>query len=214
MKMFKLFLSVLVLSTLFYSGCGTKYVTTEIMPKSGETRINKVIVIPFIAQPEGDLKGFRSAKVSPDGVTQVYSIFYSKFEELDYLSVPYDEVDKDKIALPGPVSIDLVKAVGEKTGGDAILTGVVTRYEEREGGPAGIRKPASVGFEVRLINAKDGSILWKGNYAETQKSLTDDLSMAFIFFKRGGKWLTAEQLTRYGVSEMLKTLPAANRRFE
>ena len=209
MKMLKLSISVLILSTLFYSGCSTKYVSTETLPNWEETSVKKVIVIPFIALPEGDLKGLRSAKVNPDGVTQVYSTFYSQFDELGYLNVPYDEVDKDKIASPGPVSIDLVRSVGEKTGGDAILTGVVTRYEEREGGPAGIRKPASVGFEVRLINAKDGTILWTGKYAETQKSLTEDLSMFIIFFKRGGKWLTAEQLTRYGVSEMLKTMPKA-----
>jgi hypothetical protein len=161
--------------------------------------------------PEGDQKGLRSAKVDPNGVTQVYSAFYSQFEGLGYLSVPYDEVDKDKLALPGPVSIDLVRSVGEKTGGDAILTGVVTRFEEREGGPVGIKKPASVGFEARLISTKDGTILWTGKYAETQKSLTEDLSMIFIFIQRGGKWLTAEQLARYGVSEMLKTLPKARR---
>ena len=59
-----------------------------------------------------------------------------------------------------------------------------------------------MGFEARLINAKDGTILWTGKYAETQKSLTEDLSMIFIFIQRGGKWLTAEQLARYGVSEM------------
>ena len=209
MNTLKVSLSVLVLSIFFFTGCSTKYVATEIVPNWEEAGVKKVIVVPFIAMPEGDPKGLRSARVSPDGVTQVYSTFYSQFEALGYLSVPYDDVDKDKIASPGPVSIELVRSVGEKTGGDAILTGVVTRYEEREGGPIGIKKPASVGFEARLINAKDGKILWAGKYAETQKSLTDDLSMIFIFIRRGGKWLTAEQLTRYGVSEMLKTMPKA-----
>src|SRR3990170_1222863 len=145
MKTLKLSLSVLVLSIFFFAGCSTKYVATEIVPNWEEAGVKKVIVVPFIAMPEGD----------------------------------------------------------------AILTGVVTRYEEREGGPIGIKKPASVGFEARLINAKDGKILWAGKYAETQKSLTDDLSMFFIFIRRGGEWLTAEQLTRYGVSEMLKTMPKA-----
>lgn len=210
MKTLKLSLSVLVLSIIFYAGCSsTKYVSTATVPNWAEARVSKVIVIPFIAMPEGDQKGLRSARVSPEGVTQVYSAFYSQFEGLGYLSVPYDEVDRDKVASPGPVSVDLIRSVGEKTGGDAILTGVVTRYEERIGGPVGIRKPASVGFEARLISAKDGTILWTGRYAETQRSLTEDLSMIFIFIQRGGKWLTAEQLTRYGVSEMLKTLPKA-----
>lgn len=211
MKKFKLSISILILSIFFYTGCSTKYVSTAVVPNWKEVKIAKIIVIPFLAAPEGDQKGLRSAKVGPNGVTQVYSTFYSQFEGLGYLSVPYDEVDKDKLALPGPVSIDLVRSVGEKTGGDAILTGVVTRYEEREGGPVGIKKPASVGFEARLISAKDGTILWTGKYAETQKSLTEDLSMVFIFIQRGGKWLTAEQLTRYGVSEMLKTLPKVKR---
>lgn len=211
MNTLKLSLSILVLSIFFYTGCSTKYVSTAVVPNWKEVKVAKIIVIPFIAMPEGDQKGLRSAKVDPNGVTQVYSAFYSQFEGLGYLSVPYDEVGKDKLALPGPVSIDLVRSVGEKTGGDAILTGVVTRFEEREGGPVGIKKPASVGFEARLISAKDGTILWAGKYAETQKSLTEDLSMVFIFIQRGGKWLTAEQLARYGVSEMLKTLPKAKK---
>src|SRR3989337_843838 len=193
MKTLKLSLSILVLSIFFYTGCSTKYVSTATVPNWEEVKVAKVIVIPFIAMPEGDQKGLRSAKVDPNGVTQVYSTFYSQFEGLGYLSVPYDKVDKDKLALPGPVSIDLVRSVGEKTGGDAILTAVVT------------------GFEARLISTKDGTILWAGKYAETQKSLTEDLSMVFIFIQRGGKWLTAEQLARYGVSEMLKTLPKARR---
>ncbi len=209
MKTLKVSFAILILSIFFYTGCSPKYVSTAAVPNWADAGIRKVVVIPFIAMPDGNEKGLRNAKVSPDGVTQVYSTFYSQFESLGYLSVPYDEVDRDRIALPGPVAIDLVRSVGEKTGVDAILTGVVTRYEERVGGPVGIRKPASVGFEARLINAKDGTILWTGKYAETQKSLTEDLSMILIFIQRGGKWLTAEQLTRYGVNEMLKTLPKA-----
>ncbi|MCC7201385.1 MAG: hypothetical protein IT393_01810 [Nitrospirae bacterium] len=207
MKTLKIGLSLLLLAIFFYTGCSPKYVSTATVPNWADAGIRKVVVIPFIAMPDGDQKGLRSARVSPDGVTMVYSTFYSRFGELGYLSIPYDEVDKDELAAPGPVSVDLVRAVGEKTGGDAILTGVVTRYEERVGGPVGIRKPASVGFEARLINAKDGTLLWTGKYAETQKSLTEDLSMILIFIQRGGKWLTAEQLARYGVNEMLKTLP-------
>src|SRR4030067_1454098 len=91
-------LSVLVLSIFFFTGCSTKYVATETVPNWEEARVKKVIVVPFIAMPEGDPKGLRSARVSPDGVTQVYSTFYSQFEALGYLSVPYDDVDKDKIA--------------------------------------------------------------------------------------------------------------------
>ena len=201
----------LLLSLLVYTGCGPKYVSTTSSHQLDETKVAKLAVIPFVASPEGDQKGLRSAKVEPAGVLLIHGMFVRGVTALGYSAIPIDNIDMETISSQGIIPQDIIKSISDRTGADAVLTGIVTRFEEREGGPVGIRKPASVGFEVKLISTVDGAILWSGRYAETQKSLLEDLSMFFAFMQRGWKWLSAEELARYGVDEVLRNLPEARR---
>jgi len=76
-------------------------------------------------------------------------------------------------------------------------------YRERDGQKfAAI--PAAVGFDVQLINAKNGIVIWRGDYFEEQKPLTEDLKG---FIERGGKWVTAEELARSGAKRVMERLP-------
>jgi hypothetical protein len=68
-------------------------------------------------------------------------------------------------------------------------------------------RPASVAFEIHLLNVKDGSTIWRGVFDKTQKSLMEDVFQASSFFKGGGKWLTANQLAKQGIDEIFKTFP-------
>lgn len=207
--------SLLVLLLLLYTGCGPKYMTSAISPKWKDAKITKVTLIPFIASAEDMQKGLRSARIDPQGVAQVTSIFLHSMERYGYTVIPYDDGTKEKLTTGGVLPEGAVKLIRDKTGADAVLTGIVTRFEEREGGPVGVRKPASVGFEVNLISTEDGTILWKGVYAETQKPLLEDVSLMPDFIKRKGKWLTAEELTKSGAEKVLQAihravLPAAD----
>lgn len=202
---------VFVLLILFiFTGCSPKYVTSTISPKWKETKITKVAIVPFIAggADEGQ-KGLRSAKVAPEGVAQVTALFLHGMEKYGYSMIPYDEGTKEQLTQNGSLPLNAVKSLSEKTGADAVLTGIVTRYEEREGGPIGVKKPASAGFEVNLISTEDGTILWKGGYAETQKSLLEDVSLLPDFIKRRGTWLSVEELAKGGAEEVLKTIHSA-----
>lgn len=86
---------------------------------------------------------------------------------------------------------------------DAALIGEVLVYQERVGSRLGANPPASVGFEVKVV-APDGQVLWIGNYYERQRPMTEDF-MGFV--QRWGAFVTAEELARYGVDEVLKGLP-------
>lgn len=208
--------AVLVLLMLFiFTGCGPKYMTSTISPKWRDAKITKVTLVPFISSAEGSQKGLRTAKIDPQGVAQVTSIFLYSMGKYGYTVIPYDDGIKEKLSGNGGLPADVVKLIRDKTGAQGVLTGIVTRFEEREGGPVGVRKPASVGFEVNLISTEDGTILWRGVYAETQKSLFEDVSLMPDFIKRSGKWLTAEELAKSGAEKVLQTiqravLPAAN----
>jgi hypothetical protein len=90
---------------------------------------------------------------------------------------------------------------------DAVLTGVITRYDDRQGNALLVDQPASVAYEAFLISARDGEILWRARFDETQKPLLDNLLLAGRFFKGGGVWQTNDTLARIGLERVVKTFP-------
>ena len=97
----------------------------------------------------------------------------------------------------------LAKEVGERLKVDGVLMGKVRTYREREGTRMGA-KPAAVGFEMFLIQPADGTVLWKGEFFEEQKPLTQDV---VGFFEKGGGFVTARELSELGVNKVLETFP-------
>jgi hypothetical protein len=71
----------------------------------------------------------------------------------------------------------------------------------------GVDKPASVAFDLHLVRVRDGRVAWTGKFDETQRPLSDNLLKIGTFFKRGAKWLTAEELASAGMGETLTALP-------
>ncbi len=98
---------------------------------------------------------------------------------------------------------ETARLLGERLGVDAVLEGTIRVYREREGTKFAAH-PAAVGFEIRLVGAKDGKVLWVGDYFEEQKPLTHDFKG---FLERGGTFVTAEELARTGVVRVLQSLP-------
>ena len=97
----------------------------------------------------------------------------------------------------------LAQELGKALSLDVVLVGQVRVYRERAGKTfAAI--PAAVGFDVQVINTKDGTVVWMGDYFEEQKPFTEDFQG---MVERGGKWVTAEELARSGVKRVMQRLP-------
>jgi hypothetical protein len=90
---------------------------------------------------------------------------------------------------------------------DAVLTGIITRYDDRQGNALLVDHPASVAYEAYLISARDGEILWRARFDETQRPLFDNLLLAGRFLKGGGVWQTNDTLARIGLERVVKTFP-------
>lgn len=90
---------------------------------------------------------------------------------------------------------------------DAVLTGMINRYEDRRGNALLVDQPASVAYEAYLFSARDGEILWQTRFDETQKPLLDNLLLARRFFRGGAVWQTHDTLTRIGLERVLQTFP-------
>ena len=90
---------------------------------------------------------------------------------------------------------------------DRVIVGQVRVFRERAGQKfAAI--PAAVGFDVQVINAQDGTAVWAGDFFEEQRPFTQDFKG---MLERGGEWITAEELARSGVKQVMRRLPIGKR---
>ena len=92
-------------------------------------------------------------------------------------------------------------------GADIIIVPQLIDMQERVGSEAGVMTPASVNEDFYLIDARDpATLLQRSHFAEEQKALTSDLTKIASFFKRGGKWLTAQELAAEGMDKAVEEL--------
>jgi hypothetical protein len=103
--------------------------------------------------------------------------------------------------------LDLYVKAGKRAGTDAVLIGHIFRFQERKGNRASVESPASVAFDLHLIDVDSGKIIWTANFDQTQRPLSDNLLELGSFIKRGASWVTAEQLAQGGLENMLRRFP-------
>ncbi len=87
---------------------------------------------------------------------------------------------------------------------NAVLVTTLSRYEQRVGGEYGVDSPASASFSMKLMNTRDGSLIWSTTFNQTQESLLSNIMSAH---KYGLKWLTVEELVTLGVAEKIEQCP-------
>ncbi|MBW2568892.1 MAG: hypothetical protein JRD93_04235 [Deltaproteobacteria bacterium] len=104
--------------------------------------------------------------------------------------------------------LGLIVETGKALGADAVLAGYVYRFRERIGTRYAADLPASVAFDVHLVDAANGRIMWIGHLDETQQPLSENLLKLGAFIKRKGAWITAEDIASSGLEEILKKFPA------
>lgn len=102
--------------------------------------------------------------------------------------------------------LHLIQSFGRELGVDAVLYGKLYRFEDRVGSSYSVQKPASVAFSLHLIRVSDGAILWQYTFDETQKPLTENLLNTKLYRESGLKWLTADELASYGITNACKEL--------
>jgi len=96
--------------------------------------------------------------------------------------------------------------IGKRLEAEAVLTGLVFRWQEREGKQYGVNRAASVAFDLQLISTADGSVIWRDKFDKTQRSLSEDLFDLGTFLKARGRWMSARELADSGLERILKGL--------
>ena len=126
--------------------------------------------------------------------------------ELDSKVVPLADASRIYDNLPQNRMVDtprqLAQRFGHASGADHVILGSVWRYRDRTPDMG-----ASVAFTVYLLQVDNGRRVWRGRFDKTQQALTDDLQDAGIFFEGGARWLSAAELARFGIAQVMQDFP-------
>jgi hypothetical protein len=96
--------------------------------------------------------------------------------------------------------------VGKCIPADYLLVPQLIFYHERRGGDWGAEEPASVVMDFFLLDVRNGTILRRYRFEETQQPLSENLLDVDKFVSRGGKWISAKDLAQEGIEQAIKEL--------
>jgi hypothetical protein len=222
MKHFNLNLISATLICALVVSCGPSIQEVSQLPEGKTIEIKRIAVVPFFYELDYPEEAVRAAQVTPEkGVTpevpseigrliaqDLYEAMVSKIKKANtvYFETSTEELKKVVKENPAIMYKDAALEVGRNMDTDAVILGNVFEYREREGGELGVSSPASVAFGAQLLDTRSGQIIWEAYYAETQRPLLWNVFELDKFIKRGGKWVTANQLAREGVVKIADRL--------
>lgn len=205
-------LSLLVLT----GGCNRKPASTADVPRSLSHQY-KIAVAPFtqprdISQlimgqlPQPQALAARDVLMAQD--RQLRDVLYTSTKRsYDFLPRTRPLPDLKRLhTSERPQALPLWVEYARKTSADILLIPQVLTWRDRQGSAAGVTEPAHVRLEFFLLNIKEGNIIGHSVYEVEQQGLTENLLNVGDFFKRQGKWVTAEELVREAMTKAVKDL--------
>ena len=103
-----------------------------------------------------------------------------------------------------PSMLKMLAQTGRMLNADMVIQGYLYRFKDRVGANYSAESAASVAFDVYLIDCVHQKLVWSGYFDQTQQALTDDLRYIGAFFRRGGRWVTAEEMAITAMDDMFK----------
>ena len=163
---------------------------------SGETKSK----VPFAADPRSES--------SPAALLSRQ--LYSTLGQLPNWQIISNREVREMEPLVPPGSPEArARRLGQLVYADAVLSGRILRFREREGEAIGAMSPASVAFVLEMWDVKRGDVIWSARFDETQQSLSENLFALRQIGSRGVGWLKAEELSLEGVKKAVDQLHRA-----
>ena len=101
----------------------------------------------------------------------------------------------------------LLSQTGQQLGADAIMIGHLYCFRERVGQNVAAESGASAAFDIYLIDCRQDRLLWNAFYNYSQQALSDNLYDIRNFMRRGGRWVTAEELATAAMDQIFEDFP-------
>ncbi|MGD8893409.1 MAG: hypothetical protein PVF94_10310 [Desulfobacterales bacterium] len=130
--------------------------------------------------------------------------FADQMVSMEEAAAVYADVIRD-LTLDTPRK--LAKKFGENLQADLVVVGAIWRFREKGTVEENPESPASVAFAVYLIEVASGKRLWRNAFDGTQKALSEDVLGGLKQIKMGLRWLSVNELARYGVKNVFRKFP-------
>jgi len=204
------------LAALLLVGCAFDTVRQEIFPamqEKGGVAVTKVAIVPFGVGGDLARRGPQNTTASTEEITKLVTRYLS--EALTARGIQVVPADDFRQALVS-AGIDsgrpenrrpVANLAAFQFRADGVVTGEVIRFRDRTGQSLAAANPASVGFSVLLVDAPAARRLWSGTFEETQQPLNENILNARRYPGGGTRWLTAEELAKWGAQEMSRSMP-------
>ncbi len=194
----------------------TKNLEEEIIP------LHRVVVFPYtvVRPPQGEVMVrspiggdmFRTGEVNPDAQDVMTELLMNKLKgRNEFFATGRAAVEsflgktiEDEPYSFGPVQ---VLKLGRKFDADGVLIGFIYVFRDRVGSGFAVSTPASVSFDLYLLEAQTGRVLWKAGYTRTQQPMSDNLFDIEEYMHGGIKWMTAKELADLGIKKMFEQFP-------
>ncbi len=191
---------------------GTPGLLTESVRSINTVIVHRIAVMPIIDAPN-EVNGTLPAGASEALTANIYS-------RLPLVGgwdvVPEDDVENAMRQLPPTTSRNLQQnalALGRLVSADAVLYGELHNYRERVGYEYAAQQPASVAFNLNLIDLHTKQVVWSAKFAREQKALSQNFFNIFNFVQNKGRWVKAEDIASEGVqgavADLRSKLPVA-----
>ncbi len=172
--------------------------------------LNKVAVMPF-ATRTGVVRDPAVAGVTDEQAADLIARFAAEALHAEGLSVvPASDMAAIFLnqgrAVPRRDPRRAAEVAEAEFGATSVLMGQLVRWRERRGEAMGAEFPASVAFQMTLHEVPTGRRLWTSRFDHTQRTLTADPLIARKYPGGGTRFLTAAELTRWGMRDAVASL--------
>jgi hypothetical protein len=139
---------------------------------------------------------------------QIYSVLADRPDFRFVPDLTVSDTSKQRSIASGPLE-ERARELGKAVAADGVIFGTVSRFDERVGTDLGATEPASVTFDLNLLETASDKVVWHGEYAKTQEALSTNLLQFWMFWESGPRWISARELSRLGAEELLEDMRKA-----
>lgn len=211
----------LVLVTLAALGTGCSATLPSVEQETAVSRKCRVVVVPFIDMSaifgnDASVRGpathqvFVTGTVDAGARERLDGVLRQELSRRQVLNWSAAALDPNALPAEAIIQHDThIKAlcdIGVAGGGEVVLAGYLYTFEDRRGSDYGVESPASIAIELVMIQVNTGQLIWRKRYDEQQQPLSNNLMAIGRFLKRKGRWVSALEMARQAIDEMMPEL--------